>query len=146
MYCGRNATPLVAYPCFLYAVRPVNASSRRRAAVGKGRYAYASLKKNLPFFDRHVYALLEHMYILYKEGAMYNPAIADMVSMVGRVQRDAIGAQIITQTLDAVNNGGMSRLGYGPPAGISNNADYMFQTSVLNAAYSGKGAFVDITA
>ena len=75
---------------------------------------------------------------------MYNPAIADMVSMAGRVQRDAMGAQIITQTLDAVNNTGVSRLGYGASAGISNNADYHFQTNVLNAAYSGKGAFVDM--
>ena len=75
---------------------------------------------------------------------MYSPAIADMVSMAGRVQRDAMGAQIITQTLDAVNSTGFSRLGHGSLVGISNNADYNFQTSVLNAAYSGKGAFVDI--
>ena len=75
---------------------------------------------------------------------MYNPAIADMVSMAGRVQRDAMGAQIITQTLDAVNNTGLSRLGYGASVGISNNADYQFQTNVLNAAYSGKGTFIDI--
>ena len=73
---------------------------------------------------------------------MYNPAIADMVSMAGRVQRDAMGAQIITKTLDYMNSTG--GLGYGSPVGISNNADYNFQTSVLNAPYSGKGTFVDI--
>ncbi|MDR2696456.1 MAG: hypothetical protein LBC79_08790 [Deltaproteobacteria bacterium] len=74
---------------------------------------------------------------------MYNPGIADMVSMSGRVQRDAIGADIINKTLDAVNNtgfGGLSR----SPLGIANNADYHFQTSVLNAAYSGRGVFVDV--
>jgi hypothetical protein len=73
---------------------------------------------------------------------MYNPAIADMVSMAGRVQRDTMGAQIITKTLDYMN--GTNSLGYGSSVGISNNADYNFQTSVLNAAYSGKGTFVDI--
>ena len=74
---------------------------------------------------------------------MYNPAIADMVSMSGRVQRDAIGADIINKTLDAVNStgfGGVSKA----PVGIANNTDYQFQTSVLNAAYSGRGTFVDV--
>ena len=75
---------------------------------------------------------------------MYNPAIADMVSMVGRVQRDTIGAEIITRTLDYMNNMGLGRMGYGSYVGISNNADYNFQTSVLNAAYTGKGTFVNI--
>jgi len=73
---------------------------------------------------------------------MYNPAIADMVSMAGRVQRDAMDSQIITKTLDYMNNTGGLR--YGSAVGISNNADYNFQTSVLNAVYSGKGTFVDI--
>ena len=74
---------------------------------------------------------------------MYNPAIADMVSMAGRVHRDAMGGEIISRTFDAVNNvgfGGLSKLSLG----ISNNADYHFQTSVLNAAYSGRGTFVDV--
>ena len=71
---------------------------------------------------------------------MYNPAIADMVSMSGRVQRDAIGGDIITKTLDAVNTTALPRAS----VGVSNNADYAFQTSVLSAAYSGRGAFVDI--
>ena len=79
-----------------------------------------------------------------KEGAMYNPAIADMVSMAGRVQRDTLGAQIITKTLDYMNSTGVSGLGYGSSVGISNNADYHFQTSVLNAVYSGRGTFVDM--
>jgi len=74
---------------------------------------------------------------------MYNPIIADMVSMAGRVQRDAVGGEIITKTLDAINNTGFSALSK-MSVGLSNNADYAFQTSVLNAAYSGKGAFVDI--
>jgi hypothetical protein len=77
-----------------------------------------------------------------KGGAMYNPAIADMVSMAGRVQRDAMGAQVITKTLDYMNSAGS--LGYGSSVGISNNVDYNFQTSVLNAAYSGKGTIVDV--
>ena len=75
---------------------------------------------------------------------MYNPAIADMVSMAGRVQRDTMGGQTITKTLDYMNSTGFGSLGYGASVGISNNADYNFQTSVLNAAYSGKGTFVDI--
>ena len=75
---------------------------------------------------------------------MYSPAIADMVSMVGRVQRDAIGGEIITKTLDAMNSTGLGSAAHRIPVGISNNADYAFQTSVLNAAYSGRGAFVDI--
>ena len=77
---------------------------------------------------------------------MYNPAIADMVSMAGRVQRDVIGAEIITKTLDVMNSTGFGGLGYGASAGVSNNADYHFQTSVLNAAYSGKGTFVNLMA
>ena len=75
---------------------------------------------------------------------MYNPAIADMVSMAGRIQRDAVGAQVITKTLDYMNSPSFGSLGYGASVGISNNADYNFQTSVLNAAYSGKGTFVDV--
>jgi len=74
---------------------------------------------------------------------MYNPAIADMVSMAGRVQRDTTGGQVIAKTLDYMNNTGVGGLGYGASVGIANNADYNFQTSVLNAAYSGKGTFVD---
>ena len=73
---------------------------------------------------------------------MYNPAIADMVSMAGRVQRDTVGAQIITKTLDYMHSA--SGGAYGSYVGISNNADYNFQTGVLNAAYSGKGTFVNI--
>ena len=76
---------------------------------------------------------------------MYNPAIADMVSMAGRVQRDITGAQIITKTLDYMNSASLGGLGYGSSVGIfNNNADYNFQTSVLNAAYSGKGTFVNL--
>ena len=74
---------------------------------------------------------------------MYSPAIADMVTMAGRVHRDAVGGEIISRTFDAVNNagfGGMSKMS----AGLSNSADYHFQTSVLNAAYSGRGTFVDV--
>ena len=74
---------------------------------------------------------------------MYSPIIADMVSMAGRVQRDAMGGEIITKTLDTLNSSGFSALSRAS-VGVSNNADYAFQTSVLNAAYSGKGAFVDI--
>ena len=74
---------------------------------------------------------------------MYSPAVADMVSMAGRVQRDAVGGEIISRTLDAVNHTGFSALSK-ISVGISNHADHAFQTSVLNAAYSGKGAFVDI--
>ena len=75
---------------------------------------------------------------------MYNPAIADMVSMAGRVQRDAMGGQIINSTLNSMNSTNFGTLGYGTFVGVSNNADYNFQTSVLNAAYSGKGTFVDM--
>ena len=75
---------------------------------------------------------------------MYNPAIADMVSMAGRVQRDTMGAEIITKTLDYMNSTGVNGLGNRASIGVSNNADYNFQTSVLNAVYSGRGAFVDM--
>jgi hypothetical protein len=74
---------------------------------------------------------------------MYNPATADMVSMAGRVQRDTVGAEVVTKTLDAMNSSGFS-MGLRAPVGISNNADYAFQTSVLNAAYSGRGTFVNM--
>jgi len=74
---------------------------------------------------------------------MYNPAIVDMVSMAGRVQREAMGGEIITKTLDAMNNTGFGAMSKAS-VGISNNADYAFQTSVLNAAYSCRGAFVDV--
>ncbi len=82
-----------------------------------------------------------------KEDAVYNPAIADMVSMIGQTGRDVVGGQIINKTLDAMN-GMSSSLNYynpcyGSTTGVSNNADYQFQTSVLNAAYSGRGTFVD---
>jgi len=73
---------------------------------------------------------------------MYNPAIADMVSMAGRVQRDTMDGQIVARTLDYMNSASFG--GYGSSVGIANNADYHFQTSVLNAAYSGKGTFVNI--
>ena len=75
---------------------------------------------------------------------MYNPVIADMVTMGGRVQRDAMGGSIISGTLDYMNSTRIGGLGYGASVGISNNADNHFQTSVLNAAYSGKGTFVDM--
>jgi hypothetical protein len=67
-----------------------------------------------------------------------------MVSAAGRMQRDAADGEIISKTLGALNNASMSGLGNRASVGVSNNADYAFQTSVLNAAYSGKGAFVDI--
>lgn len=74
---------------------------------------------------------------------MYNPVIADMVSMAGRAQRSSAGGEIVSKTLDAVNNSGFSALNK-MSIGVSNNADYAFQTSVLNAAYTGRGALVDI--
>jgi hypothetical protein len=70
--------------------------------------------------------------------------MADMVSMAGRVQRDAMNGDIISQSLGALNSVNIGGFGNRSSVGVSNNADYAFQTSVLNAAYSGKGAFVDI--
>jgi hypothetical protein len=75
---------------------------------------------------------------------MYNPVFAEMVSMAGRVQQDAMGGEIISKTLSAMGNASLSGLGNRAPAGVSNNADHAFQTGVLNAAYSGKGTFVDV--
>lgn len=78
---------------------------------------------------------------------MFSPGIADMVSMTGSVGRDVVGAQIITKTLDTLNGLGPSsfayNLGLRPMTGVSNTADYQFQTDVLNAAYSGIGTFVN---
>jgi hypothetical protein len=64
-----------------------------------------------------------------------------MVSSASRSQRDSANGAIISQSLDALNG---SSSGNKAPVGISNNADYAFQTNVMNAAYSDKGAFVDI--
>ena len=77
---------------------------------------------------------------------MYNPAIADIVSMSGQVSREVFGAQIISKTLDQMNSSsaGFGGYGYGASVGLTNNADYNFQTSVLNAAYSGIGTFVNV--
>ena len=74
---------------------------------------------------------------------MYSPAVAEVVSMAGRMQRDAADGEIISKTLGALNSSGFSGLGNRASVGVANNSDYAFQTSVLNAAYSGKGAFVD---
>ena len=71
---------------------------------------------------------------------MYSPAVAALVSMSDKLQRDAMGGEIITKTLNAVNATTLPRAS----VGISNNADYAFQTSVLSAAYSGRGAFIDM--
>jgi hypothetical protein len=70
-----------------------------------------------------------------------------MVSMAARLERDVIGGQVVTKTLDALNSSSSSAaysMGFGAVTGLSNNADYQFQTSVLNAAYSGKGTFVNV--
>ena len=74
---------------------------------------------------------------------MYSPAVAEVVSIAGRMQRDAADGEIISKTLGALNNASISGLGNRASVGIANNSDYAFQTSVLNAAYSGKGSFVD---
>jgi len=73
---------------------------------------------------------------------MYSPVMAEIVSQASRVQHDVTGGEIVSQTLNAVNSASLT-VGNRAPAGVSNNADYAFQTSVLNAAYSGKGTFVD---
>ena len=73
---------------------------------------------------------------------MYSPVMAEIVSQASRVQQDAAGGEIISQTLNSMNSASLN-VGSKMPAGISNRADYAFQTSVLNAAYSGKGTFVD---
>jgi hypothetical protein len=78
---------------------------------------------------------------------VYTPAVADMVSMAARLERDVTGGQIVTKTLDALNGSAAPYtygMGFGAHTGLSNNADHHFQTSVLNAAYSGRGTFVDI--
>ncbi|MEW5773415.1 MAG: hypothetical protein AB1916_07800 [Thermodesulfobacteriota bacterium] len=50
--------------------------------------------------------------------------------------RQVFGAQVVSKTLDYMNrNQNMSGGG---------NADYDFQTSVLGAAYAGKGTMVDM--
>jgi len=73
---------------------------------------------------------------------MYSPVMAEIVSQASRVQQDAVGGEIISQTLNAMNSASLS-VGNRASVGVSNNADYAFQTSVLNAAYTGKGTFVD---
>ena len=77
---------------------------------------------------------------------MYNPAIANVVSMGNQISREAFGAQVVSKTLDYMNSSsaGFGGYAYGSSVGLSNNADYNFQTSVLNAAYSGIGNFVNI--
>ncbi len=52
------------------------------------------------------------------------------------VDRETAGAAVVSKTLDYLNAGKK-------PSG-STGADYDFQKSVLGAAYSGKGALVDV--
>ncbi|MCK9241551.1 hypothetical protein [Desulfocurvus sp.] len=50
------------------------------------------------------------------------------------MSRQEFGAQVVSKTLDYMNSNSSSGF----------NADYDFQTSVLGAAYSGKGTMVEM--
>lgn len=65
---------------------------------------------------------------------------------IAAVQKSTTEADIITQTLDTMNQYGSST-GTGGNAGTSSDmaASYEFQKSVLSAAYSPKGAVADVT-
>ena len=59
-----------------------------------------------------------------------------VASLAASSNRQVFGAQVVTKTLDTMNqNQSMSG---------GTNADYDFQTSVLGAAYTGKGTMVDM--
>lgn len=70
---------------------------------------------------------------------------ATEVANIAAVQKSTIGAEIITKTLDTMNQYGST--GTGGNAGTSGDmaASYEFQKSVLSAAYSPKGAVADVT-
>ncbi len=66
---------------------------------------------------------------------------ADIAALTATTQAATIGAEIITKTLDTLNQQG------GSCGGTSSDmaASYDFQKSVLSAAYGAKGAVTDIT-
>ena len=68
-------------------------------------------------------------------------------AILASAQKDVIGAEIITQTLDVLNQ--KDRKGDGRPGSGGTSADmaasYDFQKSVLSAAYSPKGVVTNIT-
>lgn len=59
-----------------------------------------------------------------------------MASATAAMNSQTFGAQVVSKTLDYMNSGS--------GAGMSSQAaDYDFQTSVLSAAYTGKGSLAN---
>jgi hypothetical protein len=73
-----------------------------------------------------------------KERSMNIGMVSSVASLASAGDRQVFGAQVVSRTLDYMNgsSGSLSRV----------NADYDFQTKVLDAAMTGKGRIVDMMA
>jgi len=57
-----------------------------------------------------------------------------MLEMQSSVQKQDLGAELISKTLDTMNQ----------TSKVEQNSDYQFQKDVLSAAVTGKGTILDI--
>ena len=79
---------------------------------------------------------------------MSSTSPSDIAALSATTQKAVLGAEIITKTLDTLNQyGGDSGSGSCNKSGTSSDmaASYDFQKSVLSAAYSPKGAIADVS-
>ncbi len=67
---------------------------------------------------------------------------ASDAALAASIQQSTIGAEIITKTLDTLNQ---QQAGSCSGSGSDMAASYDFQKSVLSAAYGAKGAVADLT-
>lgn len=58
--------------------------------------------------------------------------------LANSLEKQSFNAQLVSKTLDYMN------MGSGMGAMSSKNADYDFQTNVLSAAFTGKGAIANM--
>ena len=65
-----------------------------------------------------------------------------MATAIANTQKQTIGAQVVTKTLDTVNRNAPT--GKSKSKGGDMSASYDFQKSVLSAVYSPKGAIAEI--
>ncbi|MDR2502892.1 MAG: hypothetical protein LBD82_00660 [Deltaproteobacteria bacterium] len=64
------------------------------------------------------------------------------LTMEAATAKDRLGAQVVTQTLDKINQGGGKGGGYGSQSDMAQT--YAFSKEILSAAYEGKGIAADI--
>lgn len=68
--------------------------------------------------------------------AINGSGAGEVAVMAASLQRQTFGAQVVSKTLDYMNQGSSSM-------GMGGNADYDFQTKVLTAGFMNRGPLVD---